>query len=108
MGDRDHPYLDHHVPVDGGTTYADLRSIAQEVRIPGWYRMNKLELIGALNRRIDVITHPERHKVTIDGGLPGVRTGKRTEAVARCTCGATARAATRAAARNRLIHIPTD
>lgn len=46
------------------------------------------------------------HKVEIFGGLPGVRSGRRTEAVATCTtCNRTGRGKTRAAAKKAIKHV---
>lgn len=51
---------------------------------------------------------PDGHRVEIDGGLLGVRSGKRTEAVAGClTCHRTGRGKTRAAAKNAIVHVIT-
>lgn len=47
----------------------------------------------------------EGHKVSYDGGLPGIRSGKITPAVATCSCGARAHAPTRAKAKAALTHI---
>lgn len=45
------------------------------------------------------------HVVEIFGGLPGIRTGKRTEAVATCkTCGRTGRGKTRLSAKKAIQH----
>lgn len=46
-----------------------------------------------------------QHIVRIDGGLPGVRSGKMTTAVATCqTCGAVGRGKTRKSAKKAVIH----
>lgn len=46
-----------------------------------------------------------QHVVEIFGGLPGVRTGKRVEAVATCrTCGRTGRGKTRMSAKKAIKH----
>lgn len=44
------------------------------------------------------------HKVSYEGGMPGVRSGKTTPAVATCSCGARAHGATRAKAKAALSH----
>lgn len=48
------------------------------------------------------------HKVRVDGGLPGVRTGKRVRAVATCSCGTVARGSTRKAAVKNIKHKQED
>lgn len=46
------------------------------------------------------------HIVWIDGGLPGIRSGKRTEAVATCqTCHRVGRGKTRLAAKKAIKHV---
>lgn len=48
------------------------------------------------------------HRVEVDGGLPGVRSDRRTEAVATCvTCSRTGRGRTRAVARKAIEHVRT-
>lgn len=47
---------------------------------------------------------PSVHRVTFDGGLPGIKSGKVTQAVAHCACGARAFGKTRKAARDGLEH----
>lgn len=44
------------------------------------------------------------HQIRVEGGLPGVRTGKRVPAVATCSCGAVGRGATRKAAVKAIKH----